>query len=223
MPDVVVVSGTTTGVGKTWLTAALARALLRRSVPIHVRKPVQSFDPSDGPTDAEILAAAAGAPTEVVCPSSLSFPLPLAPPVAAQVLGRPVPRLGDVLAGLSPAGEGVVLVEGVGGPRSPLASDADTVRLAEVLHAGAVVIAAEPALGAISLVTMSGAGPRGSFSIVSTTPIASTSPTARGSPNISVRRSIPRLPRSPTASWTAWRRWRDSPRPASPRRGGAAR
>ena len=155
MPDVVVVSGTTTGVGKTWLTAALARALLRRSVPIHVRKPVQSFDPSDGPTDAEILAAAAGAPTEVVCPSSLSFPLPLAPPVAAQVLGRPVPRLGDVLAGLSPAGEGVVLVEGVGGPRSPLASDADTVRLAEVLHAGAVVIAAEPALGAISLVTMS--------------------------------------------------------------------
>jgi dethiobiotin synthetase len=155
VPDVVVVSGTTTGVGKTWLAAALARALVLRSVPVHVRKAVQSFDPSEGETDAKILAAAAGAPAEVVCPPSLSFPVPLAPPIAAQVLGRPLPRLCDVLAALARPPEGILLVEGVGGPRSPLASDADTVRLAEALDAGAVVIAADPALGAISLVTMS--------------------------------------------------------------------
>ena len=56
-----VVAGTATEVGKTWVGAALARDLREAGWVVGARKPVQSFEPDDpAPTDAACLAAATG-------------------------------------------------------------------------------------------------------------------------------------------------------------------
>lgn len=150
MPELtVVVSATQTDVGKTHTACALARELRRQGLAVCARKPVQSFAPGP-PTDAELLARATGEPPERVCPPHRSYPLPLAPPMAARRLGLPPPRLSELVSGLDLPERGVALVEGVGGPRSPLADDGDTVDLAAAVGADLVVIVAEPGLGTIS-------------------------------------------------------------------------
>ncbi|MBV8560261.1 MAG: AAA family ATPase, partial [Acidimicrobiia bacterium] len=52
----VLVAGTGTEVGKTWVAARLAEALRARGTRVAARKPAQSFAPDEGPTDAEALA-----------------------------------------------------------------------------------------------------------------------------------------------------------------------
>jgi dethiobiotin synthetase len=146
----VIMSGTGTGVGKTWVARGLARLLLRRGLEVAVRKPVQSFDPDDGPTDAALLAAATGESEDSVCPLHRSYGLPMAPPMAADALGLAGLNLADLVAELVLPRKGVAIVEGVGGPRSPLAHDADTVALAEALAADAVLLVAPSGLGAIN-------------------------------------------------------------------------
>ncbi len=123
MPErtLLVVSGTATGVGKTWAAAELLRALRAAGVPVAARKPVQSFTPGEGPTDAELLAAASGEDPHRVCLAHRWLP------------------------------------EGVGGPRSPLADDGDTVDLAAALDADAVLLVAEAGLGAINAVRLAAA------------------------------------------------------------------
>ncbi len=57
----VVVLGTATEVGKTWMSAAALRELAGRGRRVSARKPAQSFDPDDGhPTDAFVLGGATG-------------------------------------------------------------------------------------------------------------------------------------------------------------------
>jgi len=150
----VLVTGTTTGVGKTWLLAAVAGALAARGLKVAARKPAQSFDPSEGPSDSEVLAGATGEDPGVVCPVRFSYPIALAPPMAARALGRPAPRLEQLLAGLRLPAAGVAFVEGVGGPRSPLADGADTVALARALRPDAVVLVGDAALGAVNAVLL---------------------------------------------------------------------
>ncbi len=152
-----VVSGTTTEVGKTWAAAALLRALRAAGVPVAARKPVQSFAPGEGPTDAEVLAAASGENPGQVCPPHRWLPLAAAPPMAAAMLGRPGSTLEALVAELALPRRGVVVVEGVGGPRSPLADDGDTVDLADALDAGVVLLVAEAGLGAINAVRLAAA------------------------------------------------------------------
>src|SRR5689334_19141825 len=127
----VVVAGTATEVGKTWVGAALARELRGRGVKVAARKPVQSFEPGAGPTDADVLAAATGENPHDVCPRHRWLGVPMAPPMAADALGLSPVSLADLLSELQwPDGIHVGLLEGVGGPRSPLADDGDTVDLA---------------------------------------------------------------------------------------------
>jgi dethiobiotin synthetase len=154
MPEVVVVSGTDTGVGKTWVTARLAEGMARRGTKVAVRKPVQSFDPADGPTDAEILAAASGDVPASVCPRHRWYGIPLAPPMAAEALGRPPIRMRDLVDETDVPAGAITLVEGVGGARSPVAADGDTVALAAALDAGVVLLVAPPGLGAINSVRL---------------------------------------------------------------------
>jgi dethiobiotin synthetase len=152
---VVVVTGTGTEVGKTWVGAALLRALRDRGEVVAARKPVQSFEPGAGPTDAEVLAAATGQEPEEVCPAARSYELAMAPPVAARDLGRPVPLLAELVREVRwPAGTTTGLVEGVGGPRSPLAGDGDTVDLAAALDPAAVVLVADAGLGTINAIRL---------------------------------------------------------------------
>jgi dethiobiotin synthetase len=150
----VFVAGTATDVGKTWWTAALARELRARGVAVAARKPVQSGLAQ--PTDAEVLASATGEDTDVVCPPHRRYELAWAPPMAAAERGEPRYSVRDLVAELAwPPGTRVGLVEGVGGPRSPLASDGDNVDLARALEPDLVVLVADAGLGTINAVRLS--------------------------------------------------------------------
>ena len=147
----VFVAGTGTEVGKTWAAAGLARLLRERGYRVAACKPVQSYDPDeDGPTDAAVLATATGQHAEDVCPPECSYPVPLAPPMAADQIGRVCPTV-DELATNCRFGETVEigLVEGVGGLYSPIALDGHNLDLIERLQPGLVVVVASAALGGI--------------------------------------------------------------------------
>lgn len=170
-------TGTGTEIGKTWVAAGLARVLRERGLIVRACKPVQSHDPADpAPTDAEALAAATGQSPDDVCPPEYTYPVPLAPPMAARKLGRPCPSLDDlaricrsapalvgVEACVGDAGAGdaeesaggadlfadLCIVEGAGGLYSPLAADGDNLDLIERLNPDRVVVVAPAGLGAI--------------------------------------------------------------------------
>jgi dethiobiotin synthetase len=155
MGDIVVITGTGTEVGKTWATARVAASLKESGLNVSVRKPVQSFAPGEGPTDAEVLAAAVGEEPASVCPAARSYALALAPPIAADRLGLPRIELKDLIGELQPPSDGLLLVEGVGGPRSPLAHDGDTVDLFRGLGADAWILISDAGLGAINSILLS--------------------------------------------------------------------
>jgi dethiobiotin synthetase len=150
MRSVVVVAATNTGIGKTWVASRLVARLRATAETVFARKPVQSFDPADGPTDADLLARASGEDITVVCPPHRTYELAMAPPMAAAALGRPPFSIADLVREIDIPESGVTVVEGVGGPASPLADDGDTVALAHALGADSIVLVAEAGLGAIS-------------------------------------------------------------------------
>jgi dethiobiotin synthetase len=154
----VVVAGTGTEVGKTWVACRLARALRRRGLIVVARKPAQSYDAGDdlSDTDAALLAHATGDHPQAVCPQHRWYPVAMAPPMAAEALGRrpfTVAELVDELAW--PAVVGVGLVETAGGVRSPLAADGDTATLVEAVRPDRVVLVADAGLGTINGVRLS--------------------------------------------------------------------
>lgn len=151
MPDsTVFVTGTNTEVGKTWLTARVAELLRAAGYAVSARKPVMSFDPADNVTDVDVLSSATGEPKGDICPIYRRYELPMAPPIAAEALGCPPFTIGELIADLSLPDSGVALVEGVGGPRSPLASDGDSVTFIDQLRPDHVVLVAHSRLGAIN-------------------------------------------------------------------------
>jgi dethiobiotin synthetase len=152
---IVLVAGTGTEVGKTWVTAAAASRVRARGLEVHARKPVQSFAPEDDGTDAHVLAAATGETPEEVCPPHRWFPVAMAPPIAARVLDRSPFTVADLVAKLPAAESGVLFVESAGGVRSPLAEDGDTVTLANSLHPVLIVLVADAGLGTINAVRLS--------------------------------------------------------------------
>lgn len=155
----VVVTGTSTEVGKTWLAEKTLALLRARGVSVAARKPAQSFAPDTGPTDSVRLADATGEDAHAVCPPHRSYPLPLAPPMAAEALGWPPVSLAELLAELGwpdpPVAVG--MVEGVGGPRSPLAADGDTVDLVDAIDPDLVVVVSDAGLGAINATRLTAA------------------------------------------------------------------
>lgn len=150
---VVVVAGTGTEVGKTWVTCALARALRADGRSVSVRKPAQSFGPGtpETETDAYLLASATGEEVTSVCPPHRWYERALAPPMAAASMGRGVPRLSELLAELRwPTGPEVGLVELAGGVGSPQAADGDGAALVAAVRPGLVVLVSPAGLGAIN-------------------------------------------------------------------------
>jgi dethiobiotin synthetase len=130
--------------------------LRERGLAVAARKPVQSFAPGEGPTDADVLAAATGERPHDVCPPRRWYPVAMAPPMAADVLGQAPFTVADLVGELQwPDGVDVGLLEGVGGPRSPLAADGDTVALATLVSADLVVLVADAGLGTINAVRLS--------------------------------------------------------------------
>jgi len=148
MPRGFFITGTGTEVGKTYVTALLARALRAQGVRVGVYKPVASgcLRADDGTLVAEDAVAlwhAAGRPLslEEVCPQR--FAAAVAPNVAARMEGRQVD--GDLLRiGIDPwlAACELVLVEGAGGLMSPLSGDDYNADLAADLGLPVIVVAA---------------------------------------------------------------------------------
>jgi len=155
----VLVLGTETGIGKTWTAAAILRELVDGGTRAVARKPVQSFAPEVAEaagTDAHVLGRAGGEEPEDVCPRHRWYEAALAPPMAAAVLGRPAFSVDDLVTELAwPADTAVGLVETVGGPRSPIATDGDSVDLCTALSPDSVVLVADAGLGAINAVRLS--------------------------------------------------------------------
>jgi dethiobiotin synthetase len=152
--------GTATEVGKTWVGAATLAVLARRGVTVAARKPAQSFEPDDPhPTDAQVLGAATGEPPEVVCPPHRAYPAAMAPPMAADHLGLPVPTLSELLGELDWPDPPVAVgwLETVGGPRSPIGVDGDAVTVAERLDPDVVVLVGDAGLGTVNAVLVSAA------------------------------------------------------------------
>ena len=154
----VVVAGTGTEVGKTFVASALARELRRRGASVAARKPAQSFEPPvpPGTTDAEILASATGEEASDVCPPWRWYPRAMAPPMAAESMGEAAFSLQDLVGELRwPAGTEVALVELAGGLGSPQAADGDGADMVELLRPDLVVLVAGPGLGTLSPISLS--------------------------------------------------------------------
>lgn len=152
-PDrLVLVTGTGTEVGKTWVGARVLSHLRLAGVAVSARKPAQSYDPGDRVTDAHLLGEASGEPQAEVCPTSRWYEVPMAPPMAAEVLGRPPIAMAELVGELRwPDPPPVLgLVEGAGGLRSPLAEDGDNLTLVEELQPDVVVVVADAGLGTIN-------------------------------------------------------------------------
>lgn len=148
------VTGTGTDVGKTWVLVRLVTELRTRGYEIGVRKPAQSFAPSErGTTDAELLGAASREPGSQVCPPHRWYEVPMAPPMAAAALGRPAFTIADLVDETHLPTNSII--EGAGGARSPLATDGDNVDYARGVGASFVVLVADPGLGTINAVELS--------------------------------------------------------------------
>lgn len=138
-------TGTDTGVGKTVVTAAVARLLRRQGHLVQVFKPVATGAVfKDGcwiSEDALNLAAAAGI-TDLAAVTPWVFREPAAPPVAARLEG--VTLTIEQLAGAVRAAHrpgSMLLVEGVGGLLCPLTERETVADLAKLLGMALVVVA----------------------------------------------------------------------------------
>ena len=154
----VLVVGTGTEVGKTWVSALLLSTLRAAGVSVAARKPAQSFEPLDDPAglDAAVLGRATGELPETVCPPKRWYEVAMAPPMAAELLGRPAFDIEELAGEITwPADTTVGLIEGAGGVRSPLAADGDVVDLMLELGPDVVVVVADAGLGTINSVRLS--------------------------------------------------------------------
>jgi dethiobiotin synthetase len=151
------VTGTDTNVGKTYVTAALARRALARGHKVFAFKPIETGC-SPGPAgeligaDQELIAAAAGSWQQGRLRGLYRFPLPAAPLVAASAAQAAIDLDLVVKTAVTGAVENqasLTLVEGAGGWRVPITPSADMSTLARGLTLP-VLIVARAGLGTIN-------------------------------------------------------------------------
>jgi dethiobiotin synthetase len=139
----VLVTGTNTGVGKTWLACALAKELAKTHGVVAL-KPIETGDGEDG----ELLAAATGqrAPLRAL----VRLRQPLTPALAAEREGVKL-DFDAIVRDVRDAARDydVAIVEGAGGLLSPITWDSDATTLARALDAKVILVASD-ALGTLS-------------------------------------------------------------------------
>ena len=148
------ITGTDTEIGKTYVTALIARALVAAGHQVGVYKPAASgcriVDGACVADDAVQIWEAAGRPADLehVCPQR--FGAPLAPHLAARAEGRSIDAalLREGVAFWRERSD-VVLVEGAGGLMSPISDDEFVVNLAIDLGYPLIVVAPD-VLGTIN-------------------------------------------------------------------------
>jgi dethiobiotin synthetase len=153
----VFITGTSTGVGKTFVGAEIARQLGQRKITVIPRKPVESGclkqDDELIPQDANVLKQAAkykGALSEVC---TYRFELPISPARAAHLANKNLSTELLVNICLQGSEQGFLLVEGAGGFYSPLAENGLNADLAVALQLP-VLLVAEDKLGALNQVLL---------------------------------------------------------------------
>jgi dethiobiotin synthetase len=203
MADTVLVTGTDTGVGKTWVACGLAHAIRHAGRSVTAVKAVETgCAERPAPTEDGVrLAAATGqtAPTRAL----RRFRAPIAPAPAADLEGLTL-NLDELAAeiGAATGTSQLLLLEGAGGLLSPLGWDWNAVDLAQAFQATALVVASDR-LGSINhtLLTLSAldlAGVRVA-AIVLSAPAAADASTGSNGPAIARLsgidrvRSVPRL------------------------------
>lgn len=168
MAEVLVVTGTGTGVGKTVVTAALAADALRAGRSVCVVKPVQTGVSGAEPGDlheVQRLVAPVGRPALV---EPLRLPAAMAPQAAAARAAATLPSLRDHVTTIlaAAAGQDLVVVEGAGGVLVRLdgtGPEGGTIAdLARLLDAE-LVVATGPGLGTLNVteLTVEAAARRG--------------------------------------------------------------
>jgi dethiobiotin synthetase len=133
------ITGTDTGVGKTYFTACLTRSLRQNSIPAIPLKPISSGDRSDS----ILLSDATGgaiSPAEI---NPVHFSAPLSPYAASILESKPFPWgiLRERIAKLMQNYPGPFLIEGVGGWRVPIDSTIGIREWAQELALPVVVVA----------------------------------------------------------------------------------
>ena len=140
------VTGTDTGVGKTWVACRLAEAMRKEGLRVGVFKPAESGDGGD----AAALAKAAGCVLPLGLIRPYAFKRPLAPAVAAELEGKRVSlSLLKQAFGVIQEVSDWVLVEGAGGLLVPYAKGLDGAALAKALGLPLLIVA-RPGLGTIN-------------------------------------------------------------------------
>jgi dethiobiotin synthetase len=135
------VTGTDTGVGKTFVSATIARRARAANKKVFAFKPIETGCDPDG-ADQLALVEAAGGWQSGRLRGVYRFHLPVAPLVAAEAENTSIDleliletaRAGAAMADLT-------LIEGAGGWRVPLTADADTSTLARALGYPIIVVA----------------------------------------------------------------------------------
>jgi len=138
----VLVTGTDTGVGKTFVACALAHALRAAGRSVAVLKPVET-GVTDLPEDAVALreAAADTAPLDEICPYRLRAPL--APSVAARLEHATIDlAILEALVRRRLDAADVLIVEGAGGLLVPIADSVTYADLAARLRLPLLIVAA---------------------------------------------------------------------------------
>jgi dethiobiotin synthetase len=140
------ITGTDTGVGKTFVTALLLRSLRAKGVDAVGFKPICC----GGREDAEILRRASGDALTLNEVNPVWLRTPAAPYVAAIIENRPIDLalIREVYAGLCARHESI-LVEGVGGWLVPILADYAVADLARELDLPVIVVVANR-LGALN-------------------------------------------------------------------------
>jgi dethiobiotin synthetase len=147
------VTGTDTGVGKTEVSSALLRLMVRGQLKPLAFKPYESgMDDLSVPSDSLALREAAGAQQSVDDVNVYRFRAPLAPMYAAKV-ERKRTSFARVVRHLSRYRQRAMLVEGAGGIAVPLDSEHDVIDLIAALQLPAVVVA-RAGLGTINHTTL---------------------------------------------------------------------
>jgi dethiobiotin synthetase len=161
LPKVVVVTGTSTDVGKTVVTAALAVMLRRRGAAVAVVKPLQTGVTADEDGDIQVVRQLLGDDPGVTFHEFVRLRAPLAPDTAARLEGLTLPPVADHARSIAAIANDVdvVLVEGAGGllvrldSRGGTLADIGTALRYKGISTGFILVAS-PSLGTLNHTTL---------------------------------------------------------------------
>jgi dethiobiotin synthetase len=148
------VTGTDTGVGKTVITVALIKAIVRLGFSVGGMKPIESgcLDESDIllPADGMFIRTASHMEEGIRHITPCCFRSPLAPLPASEIEGAPVDfeKIRKAFADLSRKYD-IVVVEGIGGLLVPIAKDYSVIDMARDFDLPLIVVT-KPTLGTIN-------------------------------------------------------------------------